>query len=84
MVGYDLLSQKSIASAIELFKAKALFYPDSSNAYDSLAEAYMIAGNTALAIENYKKALTLDPKNANAAAQLRKLRDPGTAKKIQI
>jgi len=76
-VGYDLLSQKSVASAIELFKANVLFYPDSSNTYDSLAEAYMIAGVKARAIENYEKALALDPKNTNAAAQLRKLRDSG-------
>ena len=73
-VGYDLLSQKSVASAIELFKANVLFYPKSSNAYDSLAEAYMIDGDKARSIENYEKALALNPKNENAAAQLRKLR----------
>jgi predicted alpha/beta superfamily hydrolase len=74
-VGYDLLRQDSVASAIELFKANVLFYPESANVYDSLGEAYMIAGDKARAIENYEKSLALDPENANAAAQLKKLRD---------
>ena len=73
-VGYDLLSQKSIDSAIEIFKANVLFYPESSNTYDSLGEAYMIAGDKNRAIENYEKSLALDPKNTNAEEKLRELR----------
>jgi len=73
-VGYDLLRQRSIASAIELFKANVLFYPDSSNAYDSLAEGYMTAGDKKRAIENYEKSLALNPKNTNAAERIKKLK----------
>ena len=73
-VGYDLLAQKSVASAIELFKANVLFYPNSANTYDSLGEAYMIAGDKKHAIKNYEKSLQLNPKNTNAEKQLRKLR----------
>jgi hypothetical protein len=32
-----------------------------------------VNGNRALAIENYKRSLELDPKNSNAAQQLKKL-----------
>jgi len=74
MVGYDLLREKSVASAIEMFKANVLFYPNSSNTYDSLGEAYMIAGEKKHAIENYEKSLELNPKNTNAAEQLHELR----------
>jgi uncharacterized protein len=73
-VGYDLLRRGSIASAIELFKANVLFYPESANAYDSLAEGYMTAGDKERAIENYEKSLVLNPKNTNAAERIKKLK----------
>ncbi|MFO7691713.1 MAG: alpha/beta hydrolase-fold protein [Vicinamibacterales bacterium] len=73
-VGYDLLRQGSVASAIELFKANVHFYPESANTYDSLAEGFMSAGDRERAIENYEKALALNPKNTNAAERLAKLK----------
>jgi predicted Zn-dependent protease len=48
-------------------------YPNSSNVYDSLAEAYMKSGDTVQSIENYKKSLTLDSGNERAKRQLKKL-----------
>jgi len=74
LVGYDLLRENSVNSAIELFKANVLFYPESANTYDSLAEAYMIAGDKKQAIENYEKSLALNLDNANAEEKLRELR----------
>ena len=59
--------------AIKVFQKNAQEYPDSSNVYDSLAEAYAAAGKKELAIENYGKALKLDPKNENARERLKKL-----------
>ncbi len=41
-------------------------FPESFNAYDSLGEAYMMAGNKKLAIENLKKSLALNPGNSHA------------------
>jgi len=73
-VGYDLLRQGSAAPAVEFFKANVLFYPESANAYDSLAEGYMVAGDKVRAVENYEKSLAMNPKNANAAEQLIRLR----------
>lgn len=48
-------------------------YPQSGNAYDSLAEAYMDNGDTRLAVANYQKSLQLDPSNSNAVQMLKKL-----------
>jgi predicted alpha/beta superfamily hydrolase len=76
-VGYDLLRQEFVESAIEMFKANISFHPESPNVYDSLGEAYMKAGDNARAIEFYEKVLELDPGNSNAAAQLEVLRNWG-------
>jgi CubicO group peptidase (beta-lactamase class C family) len=72
-IGYSLLEQKNIAAAIAVFKANVELYPQSSNVYDSLGEAYMANGEKELAIANYKKSLELDPQNKNAVEMLKKL-----------
>ena len=59
-----------------MFKLNVEAYPKSSNVHDSLAEAYANDGQKALAIQHYEKALALNPKNANAAKRLEKLRQP--------
>jgi len=62
--------------ALEIFKLNVFLYPNSANVYDSVAEAYANNGNRELAISNYKRSLELDPKNTNAAQQLKKLGAP--------
>jgi FKBP-type peptidyl-prolyl isomerase-like protein len=73
-LGYRLLSQRKLREAIEVLKLNAEAYPQSANAYDSLAEAYMVNGDMALAVQNYEKSLALDPSNTNAAMMLKKLK----------
>jgi tetratricopeptide (TPR) repeat protein len=73
-VGYNLLGQEKIKDAIEIFKMNVKLYPNSSNAYDSLGEAYMKDDNKKLAIRNYEKSLTLDPNNDNAINMIEKMR----------
>ena len=41
--------------------------------YDSLGEAYLVAGEREKAINNYKKSLELNPKNTNATEALKRL-----------
>ncbi|MFY9557032.1 MAG: serine hydrolase [Blastocatellia bacterium] len=72
-LGYSLLQQKKLAEAIAVFKLNVELYPKSSNAHDSLGEAYMANGDKELAITNYKKSLELDPSNTNAVEMLKKL-----------
>ena len=71
--GYQLLWRNKIKDAIEVLKLNVKLFPESFNVYDSLGEAYMKAGEKALAIQNYEKSLKLNPKNTNAVAMLKKL-----------
>ncbi|MFN7107268.1 MAG: tetratricopeptide repeat protein [Brevundimonas sp.] len=71
--GYRLLSRGRVADALTLMKLIVSLYPQSGNAYDSLAEAYARSGDRVRARENYQRSLALDPANANAAEQLRLL-----------
>jgi tetratricopeptide (TPR) repeat protein len=61
-LGYQLLGGK-IDDAIEVFKKNTELYPDSWNVWDSLAEGYMNKGDKQLAIDYYKKALSMAPEN---------------------
>jgi CubicO group peptidase (beta-lactamase class C family) len=72
-LGYGLLSRDRIEDAIAIFELNVEEYPDFSNPYDSLGEAYMIAGDRGRAIENYEKSLELNPANDNARQMLERL-----------
>jgi len=72
-VGYQLLGMKRQKEAIEIFKLNVEMFPKSSNPYDSLGEAYLADNQKELALANYKKAVELDPQNANAAQIVNKL-----------
>jgi CubicO group peptidase (beta-lactamase class C family) len=71
--GYDLLQSGKTKLAQQVFKINMLLHPNSSNAYDSYAEACYKNGDTKEAIANYKKSLSLNPKNANATNMLEKI-----------
>jgi adenine deaminase len=72
-LGYQLMRMNKIIEAIEIFKLNVEAYPQSSNVYDSLGEAYMIKGDRGQGILNYEKSLELDPNNTNAAEMLKKI-----------
>jgi CubicO group peptidase (beta-lactamase class C family) len=72
-LGYRLLGQEKTSQAIEVFRMNTSLYPRSANAWDSLGEAYERAGEKSMAVSSYEQSLQLDPKNAHAAEQLRKL-----------
>jgi tetratricopeptide (TPR) repeat protein len=72
-LGYELLEKGDHATAIALFRLNATQFPQSGNAWDSLAEAYMRAGKKMLAETYYRKSLEVDPRNDNAIAKLREL-----------
>lgn len=71
--GYELLQAGKVKEAIEVFKLNVKAFPKSANVYDSLGEAYMKDGNKALAIENYKKSVELNPGNQGAIDMLKKM-----------
>ena len=72
-LGYELLEQKDVKAAISIFMLNTEKFPKSGNAWDSLGEAFLKAGNKKEAIKNYKKSLELDPKNTGAREILKKL-----------
>jgi len=72
-LGYELLGDERTADAIEILTLNVEAFPDSGNAHDSLAEAYLKAGQTAQAIKHYARALELDPTNRNAVEKLNEL-----------
>lgn len=73
-VGYLYLSDlKEVDKAIAVFEMNVNAFPQSSNVYDSLGEAYLEAGHTILAKKNYKRSLELNPDNENARLVLKRL-----------
>ncbi|MGH7595429.1 MAG: serine hydrolase [bacterium] len=72
--GYQLLQMKKVKEAIEVFKLNVEAFPQSSNVYDSLGEAYMTNGEKELAIKNYEKSIELNPKNTGGIEMLKKLK----------
>ncbi|MFM7850503.1 MAG: tetratricopeptide repeat protein, partial [Flammeovirgaceae bacterium] len=72
--GYDLLGAGKTALAITVFKVNTVLYPNSANVYDSYGEALAKNGDVDLAIANYKKALTLDPKLETSIRALEELK----------
>jgi tetratricopeptide (TPR) repeat protein len=73
-MGYALLQEKRIEEAIEVFRRNVEAYPGSWNVYDSLGEAYMLAGETERAEALYEKSLTLNPQNENGRKMLARMR----------
>jgi len=73
MIGYRFLNEEKGKLAMDIFKVNTILYSNSSNTYDSYAEACMKNGYTELAIENYKKSFSLDPQNNNAQEMIKEL-----------
>jgi tetratricopeptide (TPR) repeat protein len=72
-LGYELLEARRFDAAIAILELNAREYPRSANVYDSLGEAYMLAGQKEQAVRSYRKLLKLDPGNANARNVLQEL-----------
>lgn len=73
ILGFKLLLKERRDEAIAVFKLNIKMFPESPGALDSLGEAYLKYGHNALALENFKKALALDPANAVAKYEINKL-----------
>jgi len=73
-VGGTLLAQGHPDDAIRILSLNAEQNPKSSFAYSSLGNACAAAGKKDLAVQNYEKALELDPRNREAEQKLKELR----------
>ncbi len=72
-LGYQLLGEGEKEAAVRIFESNTREFPESSNTYDSLGEAYKKIGQKERAIQSYRKALELDPSNINARNMLKSL-----------
>jgi hypothetical protein len=66
----ELKDNGNLVEAIDVLKLQLEIYPDSSDAYESLGEAYQKSGEKQRAIESYKKALEKNPGNSDAKEKL--------------
>jgi hypothetical protein len=72
-LGYQMIRADQFAAAERILQLNVDAYPQSSNTYDSLAEAYMDDGKTSEAIGNYRRSLELNSDNQGATKALAKL-----------
>lgn len=77
-VGYDAMSILDAETSLSAFEWNTREFPNSSNAHDSLGEAYLAAGRPGPARASYQRALALDPGNARLESVLRGLAVPAT------
>ena len=75
MFSYSLLASDQVQSAIDVMKLEVQEYPDSWNAYDTLAEIYLAIGEKDLSIENYEKSIELNPDNLDAVEKVKNLKE---------
>jgi len=73
-LGYTELRNKNFELAINFFRINVEIYPESSNVYDSLGEAYVRNKDTIQAISNFEKSLELDSGNSSAKRYLKRLK----------
>jgi dienelactone hydrolase len=73
LLGYEHLQAGRVPDAIQIFELNVEAYPESANTYDSLADAYVAAKDTAKAAEYARKALDVLARDKNASEEQRKL-----------
>lgn len=72
-LGYELLRLGKINESITIFKLATNEFPKNANLFDSLGEAYFTNKQYDLAIESYKKAISLGGTNGNAEKMIEKI-----------
>ncbi len=65
-LGYSILNERNAEAAINIFKLNTILFPGSGNTFDSLGECCLILGLKEEGIENYRKALLVEPNYPNA------------------
>ena len=66
----ELQEGKDSAGSLAVLRLNTSEFPQSSDAWESLANGYRTAGNTELAAIYYRKALEIDPQNETALVSL--------------
>jgi tetratricopeptide (TPR) repeat protein len=72
-LGYQYIKKNNFDAALEVFKINAILYPETSNVFDSMGEAYFLKKDTVNAIVSFKKALSINPENKSSKRFLKKI-----------
>ncbi len=72
-LGYKLIEKNQIEDAVKIFALLVSEFPNSANAFDSLADGYFLNKQLDLSKINYQKSLNLNPKNKNAESMIIKI-----------
>ncbi|PWN67649.1 serine hydrolase domain-containing protein [Chryseobacterium oncorhynchi] len=72
-LGYELSRLGKINESITIFKLATKEFPKDANLFDSLGEAYFTDKQYDLALESYKKAISLGGTNGNAEKMIDKI-----------
>lgn len=76
-MGYYYLQNNKPQTALIIFESNTQLFPDSANAWDSLAESHLGLENKEKAIEYYEKAIKIDPEGGvgeNARGMLKRIK----------
>jgi len=82
LLGYEHLQLGDAEGAVEILKLNVAGYPNSPNTYDSLAAAYLAAGEKDLALRNAEKVLELLPTDKTDSEARRNALRTNAEKKI--
>jgi CubicO group peptidase (beta-lactamase class C family) len=74
ILGYDLLRGRRVDEAIVIFQLNTAMYPNASNTYDSLGEAYFEKRDYERALANYRTSVRLNPENTNGQVMIERIR----------
>jgi CubicO group peptidase (beta-lactamase class C family) len=83
-LGYKYLAKDEDRIALALFKLNVEMFPNASNPYDSLGEAYLKMGDSALAKKNYTKSVALNPANEGGIKVLESLGVTSAVKTVNV
>jgi tetratricopeptide (TPR) repeat protein len=72
-IGYEFLKEKKIDNAIVVFKESTRLFPQDSNSWDSLGEAYLFNNDKQNALKAYKEALKLNPNSTVIKNNIQKI-----------
>lgn len=72
-LGYILLKDNKNKEAINVLRANVILFPQSSDTYDSLGEAYLKNKNYVQSLDNYNISLKLNPDNENAKDKIKEI-----------
>lgn len=76
LYGYSFLWENNLIEAIAIFELIISEFPNSANAYDSMGEAYLQAKDSIKALQNYEKALLMNPDNFLAEDVIQRIKFP--------